>query len=90
MIKTYEDQLREHIAFLRSNGLDVTELQVSFPGNTEYVRCRAIGETAGRGEYCYQTVGSTLNNGRWGMRRSGTVNAVKPLDLDCAMALILP
>jgi phage/plasmid primase-like uncharacterized protein len=67
MIKTYEDQIREHIAFLRLNGLDVAELQVFYPGKAEYVRCLAIGETTGRGEYCYQTVGSTLNNGRFGL-----------------------
>lgn len=67
MIKTYDEQIREHIAFLQSNGLDVTELQVSTAGNAEYIRCRAIGETTGRGECCYQTVGSTLNNGRFGL-----------------------
>jgi len=64
---TYDDQIREHIAFLQSNGLDVSELQISESGNPEYVRCRAIGETSGRGEYCYQTVGSTLNNGKYGL-----------------------
>lgn len=67
MIKTYEDQIREHLNFLRSNGLDIFELQVFTASNTEYVRCRAVSETTGRGEYCYQTVGSTLNNGRFGL-----------------------
>ena len=66
-MKTYDDQIREHIAFLQSNGLDVVELKVSAAGNAEYVRCRAIGETSGRGEYCYQTVGSTLKNGTFGL-----------------------
>jgi putative DNA primase/helicase len=66
-MKTYDEQLREHITFLQSNGLDVTELQVSIPGKAEYVRCRAIGETTGRGEYCYQTVASVLNNGSYGL-----------------------
>lgn len=67
MIKTYDEQLQEHLNFLRSNGLDVAELQVFNAGNAEYVRCRAIGETSGRGEYCYQTVESTLNNGKFGL-----------------------
>lgn len=67
MIKTYDDQLNEHIAFLKLNGLDVTELRVFSAGNAEYVRCRAIGETSGRGEYCYQTIGSVLNNGKFGL-----------------------
>ncbi len=67
MIKTYDEQIREHIAFLQSNGLHVVELKVSAAGNAEYVRCRAIGETSGRGEYCYQTVGATLNNGTFGL-----------------------
>lgn len=68
MIKTYEDQIREHIAFLRSNKLDVTGLQVRDAGKSkDFVRCRAIGETSGRGEYCYQTIASVLNNGSYGL-----------------------
>jgi phage/plasmid primase-like uncharacterized protein len=66
---TYEDQIREHIDFLRSNGLDITELNIftAGQGNTEYVRCRALDETSGRGEYFYQTTGSFLNNGKYGL-----------------------
>lgn len=66
-MKTYNEQIREHITFLQSKGLDVTELQVSAAGKAEYVRCWATGEVSGRGEYCYQTVASILKNGNYGL-----------------------
>lgn len=63
-IKTYSDQVIEHINFLRVEGLDVDELEV---GLAHFIRCREIGEKSGRpaGELAYKTMQNKMQNDRY-------------------------
>lgn len=47
-MKTFTDQLQDHLNFLRSHGLDVLKLVFG-----QVKRCHSIGETQGRGEFAY-------------------------------------
>ena len=50
--KTFSEQVKEHLNFLRSNGLDVKSLLI----DAGFVRCVAIdAEKQKRGEYAYKT-----------------------------------
>lgn len=60
---TMKEQITSHLNFLVSNGLDVTELKI----NSEFIRCRSIGQDDGRGELSYKTTQSVLNNGMIGL-----------------------
>ena len=51
-MKTFAEQVAEHLAFLRTAGLEVVELIIDPPIP---IRCRALGETMGRGECAYRT-----------------------------------
>ena len=67
--KTYNEQVTEHIKFLHEEGLDVNELEI---GTKDFVRCREIGQTSGRGEFAYTTKQNSLRDGRLPMY-SGSV-----------------
>lgn len=55
--KTFVEQVTEHINFLRENGLHVETLEIGCGS----VRCHAIGETEGRGDYAYRTRKNPMN-----------------------------
>lgn len=61
--QTYNEQVIEHIKFLHEEGLDVNELEI---GTKDFVRCREIGQTSGRGEFAYTTKQNSLRDGRVG------------------------
>jgi len=63
MYWTYEEQLREHLTFLRDQGLEVSELKV----NAGFIRCYQIGETKGRPGLAYKTVTTGLQSGLLGL-----------------------
>lgn len=65
-IKTYKDQVIEHITFLRIEGFDVDELEVDTP---KVVNCREIGQVSGRprGEFFYITRSNKMQNGYIGL-----------------------
>ena len=51
-IKSFAEQVAEHLEFLQQRGLAVAELAI----DAGFVRCRAVDENEGsRGEYAYQT-----------------------------------
>lgn len=83
-IKTYNDQVIEHINFLRAEGLDVDELEV---GSTRMIRCCEIGEKSGRpaGELVYKTMQNPMQNGCVGLvtvfRKNGVFNKFKTYGL---------
>lgn len=58
-----KEQIRSHLDFLVSNGLEASELKI----NSGFIRCRSIGEDDGRGELSYKTTKSILNNGMIGL-----------------------
>lgn len=60
---TMKEQIRSHLNFLISNGLDVRELKI----NSGFIRCRSVGQDDGRGELSYKTTQSLLNNGMIGL-----------------------
>lgn len=60
---TFVEQITSHLQFLLSNGLDVNELNI----NSGFIRCRAQKQSEGRGELCYKTTQSILNNGMIGL-----------------------
>jgi hypothetical protein len=60
---TIKEQIRSHLNFLLSHELDVNELKI----NAGFIRCRSVGQSEGRGELCYKTTQSTLNNGMVGL-----------------------
>lgn len=60
---TINEQIRSHLTFLVSNGLDVNELKI----NSGFIRCRSKGQADGRGELSYKTTRSILNNGMIGL-----------------------
>jgi hypothetical protein len=61
--KTFTEQVLEHVAFLQGRQFDIDELKV----DSAFVRCRAIGQVAGRGELSYKTTSGKLNNGLFGL-----------------------
>lgn len=61
-MKTYLEQLHDHIAFLRSHGLDVGCLK--FGG---IIECRAIGQTDGPAELAYKSSQNEMKNGYVGV-----------------------
>jgi hypothetical protein len=63
-IKTFSEQIAEHLAFLRSVGLEVDELIIN---SVRPLRCRAIGDSAGRGEYAYSSKKRSMQNGLVGL-----------------------
>jgi phage/plasmid primase-like uncharacterized protein len=65
-IKTYNDQVIEHINFLRAEGLNVDKLEVN---PSKVVNCREIGQTSGRprGEFFYITRSNKMQNGYIGL-----------------------
>lgn len=60
---TINEQIRSHLDFLLSQGLEVDDLKI----NVGFIRCRFKGQSEGRGELCYKTTQSTLNNGMVGL-----------------------
>jgi hypothetical protein len=60
---TMKEQIRSHLNFLVSNGLDISELKI----NSGFIRCRSVGQDDGRGELSYKTTQSVLNNGMIGL-----------------------
>lgn len=56
--KTFAEQVDEHLAFLRSKGLDVEALAI----DKGFIRCHALnGSECGRGEYSYKTQKNHMN-----------------------------
>lgn len=64
--KTYNEQLSGHLCYLRSHGLEVTELQI----DSGWIRCHPIGISQGRGELAYISTTEKLNNGFLGIKTS--------------------
>jgi hypothetical protein len=62
--KTFAEQVAEHLHFLHTADLAVTELIID---SANPIRCLAIGETAGRGEYAYTTKKNPMQNGLVGL-----------------------
>jgi len=62
--KSYTTQVNEHLAFLKSRGFDVLELQV----DAGFIRCFEDGESQGRGELVYKTGSRVLDNGLTGLQ----------------------
>jgi hypothetical protein len=58
-----KEQIKSHLNFLVSNGLDVSELKI----NSGFIRCMSLGQNNGRGELSYKTTQSLLNNGMVGL-----------------------
>src|ERR1700675_3863931 len=75
---TMKMQIKSHLNFLVSNGLDVSELKI----NSGFIRCRSIGQDDSRGELSYKVTQSILNNGMIGLAtwcrcQGGTVKTHK-------------
>ncbi len=66
MHKTYEQQINEHVSYLRAQGfdVDVNTLEID---TKEIVRCRSIGQVSGRGQLAYKTTTRKLDNGLLGV-----------------------
>jgi phage/plasmid primase-like uncharacterized protein len=62
--KSYSEQIREHLIFLKSNHFDITELEV----NGDFVRSHQAGQCRSRGELAYKTRAMKLNNGLTGLQ----------------------
>jgi hypothetical protein len=60
---TMKEQIRSHLNFLLSSGLNVRELKI----NSGFIRCRLVGQDDDRGELSYKTTQSLLNNGMIGL-----------------------
>lgn len=67
MVKSYSDQIHEHLHHLQAHGLNVTELTINSP---KWIRCHAIGETKGRGEFAYITNSEKFSNCLLGLNTS--------------------
>jgi hypothetical protein len=61
--KTFDKQVESHIAFLRSKGLDVSELNL----HGGFVRCNGLNQSFERDKFCYKTHQNKLQNGLWGL-----------------------
>lgn len=64
--KTYTEQLTEHLHCLQSHGLDITEIKI----DSDWIRCRPLGVSQGRGELAYIATTEKLNNGLFGIKTS--------------------
>jgi len=60
---TMKEQIKSHLDFLISNGLDASKLEI----NSGFIRCISVGQGEGRGELSYKTTQSFLNNGMIGL-----------------------
>lgn len=60
---TISQQINSHIEFLKSNSIEVDELKI----NAGFIRCKFRGQIGNRGEFCYKTTQSQLNNGMIGL-----------------------
>lgn len=60
---TIDEQIKSHLNFLISKGLEVNELKI----NSGFNRCKFKEQTEGRGELSYKTTQSLLNNGMVGL-----------------------
>jgi phage/plasmid primase-like uncharacterized protein len=58
-----KQQIKSHLDFLKSNGLNENELKI----NADFIRCRSQDQVDGRGELSYKTTQSILNNGMVGL-----------------------
>ncbi len=61
--KTYNEQVFEHIEFLRSKGFDINELKV----DAGFIRCHPAGKSQGRGELSYKSESTPLGERRVGI-----------------------
>jgi len=61
-MKTYTEQIQDHLKFLESQGLAVETLEIG-----AIVRCREIGQLDGRGELAYSTNINEMSNGCIGL-----------------------
>jgi hypothetical protein len=62
--KSYSEQIREHLIFLKSKYFDITELKI----NGDFVRIHQAGQCKSRGELAYKTRTVKLNNGLTGLQ----------------------
>src|ERR1700730_9825835 len=62
--KSYSEQIREHLIFLKSKHFDITELKI----NEDFVRIHQAGQCKSRGELAYKTRTVKLNNGLIGLQ----------------------
>lgn len=60
---TMEEQMASHLTFLKNEQLDITELLI----DKGFIRCNLQNAPQGRGEFCYQTKKTLLNNGLVGL-----------------------
>jgi phage/plasmid primase-like uncharacterized protein len=60
---TINEQIKSHIEFLKSNDFEVNELKI----DAGFIRCMFRGQIGNRGELCYKTTQSQLNNGMTGL-----------------------
>jgi phage/plasmid primase-like uncharacterized protein len=60
---TMEEQIASHLTFLKKEQLAIDDLLI----DKGFVRCNIVGESAGRGELCYQTKKTLLRNGLIGL-----------------------
>ena len=79
---TINEQIKSHIEFLKSNDLEVDELKI----NAGFIRCMFRGKIGNRGELCYKTTQSQLNNGMLGLAtwcrcQGGVINTFKTYGL---------
>lgn len=65
--KTYVEQISEHINHLQLQNLNIETLIVD---SGRWERCRVIGKTTGRGEFCYTSNTQSLSNGLFGLQTS--------------------
>jgi phage/plasmid primase-like uncharacterized protein len=61
-MKTYADQVHEHLAFLHRHGLDVQSLETG-----RMVRCHEVGHTEGRGKLVYSCSINAMEKGYVGL-----------------------
>ena len=61
--KTFDEQVESHIAFLRSKGLDVNDLNIQ----SDFVWCNGLNQFSERGKFCYKTHQNRLQNGLLGL-----------------------
>jgi phage/plasmid primase-like uncharacterized protein len=62
--KSYSEQIQAHMLFLKSKGLDITELKV----DKDFIRCHQVEKYQYRGELAYKTRTTKLNNGLTGLQ----------------------
>ncbi len=60
---TLEEQKRRHVEYLREKNLDVQELETT----EEFIRCKTIGQTQGRGECVYKSTINEMEGGKVGI-----------------------